>query len=78
MRSPHGIGGSVVSTPDARVAELVDRSTAPAMCLAALLCDDHPAEHVAVTIVEPDLSTHDLTFGELRARSQRRAELAVD
>ena len=67
------VGESVVATADQRVLDLLDRYTAPEMCLARLLCDDHPAESVAFTIVEPDLSTHDLTFGELRAQSERFA-----
>jgi acetyl-CoA synthetase len=35
-----------------------------------LLCDRHPVEAVAVTLVEPGGSWTDVTFGELRERSQ--------
>ena len=60
-------------TPDARVAELVAQFGAADVCLARLLCDDHPADRVAFTIVEPDLTRRDLTYGELRDRSERLA-----
>jgi len=62
-----------LTTPDARVAQLLDRYAAPEACLARLLCDDHPGDRVAFTIVEPDLSTHDLTYGRLRVQSERCA-----
>jgi acetyl-CoA synthetase len=62
-----------VSSPDTRISELVARFTAPEMCLAGLLCDDHAAHEVAFTIVEPDLSVRDLTYGALRSRSERFA-----
>jgi len=53
--------------------QLLDRYTAPDTCLAQLLCDDHPPDNVAFTIAAADLSTHDLTFGELRTKSERFA-----
>ncbi|GAC1540303.1 MAG: acyl-CoA synthetase [Acidimicrobiales bacterium] len=43
-----------------------------------MLCDDHPSDRVAFTIVEPDLSTHDLTFGWLRVQSERCAAALAD
>jgi acetyl-CoA synthetase len=62
-----------VTTPHVRVAQLLDRYTTPEACLARLLCDDHPADRVAFTVVEPDLSTHDLSYGRLRVQSERCA-----
>lgn len=41
--------------------------------LAALLCDDHDPSAVAFTFVESDLSSRDLTYGELRDLSARFA-----
>ena len=35
--------------------------------------DDHPADTVAFTVVQPDLRTHDLTYGTLRKQSERVA-----
>jgi len=67
-----------MTRPDARVAQLLDCYIAPDACLARLLCDDHPSEGVAFTIVEPDLSTHDLTFGRLRVQSERCAAALAD
>ena len=59
---------------DRRVAGLVAEYGSPDACPGALLCDRHRAEAVAFTIVEPDLSCRDLTFGELGALSARFAE----
>jgi acetyl-CoA synthetase len=40
---------------------------------AELLCDKHPADQTAFTIIEPDLGTTDLTYGWLKERSERAA-----
>jgi acetyl-CoA synthetase len=56
-----------------RVAELVAEYGSPDACPGALLCDRHPSEAVAFTVVEPDLSYRDLTFGELGELSARFA-----
>jgi acetyl-CoA synthetase len=45
---------------------------------AELLCDRHPGDAVAVTVVEPDLTARDLTFEELRDRSARLATALSD
>lgn len=45
----------------------------PAACAADLLCDGHPADRVAFTVVGPDLSSVDVTYGELSERSRRFA-----
>ncbi|MEV0432758.1 AMP-binding protein [Nocardia sp. NPDC050413] len=58
---------------DARVRDLLDRYDGPGVCAAELLCDGHPGDAIAFTVVEADLSSHDLTFGELRERSARFA-----
>jgi acetyl-CoA synthetase len=65
--------GLDMTTPDARIAQLLTRFAAPDACLARLMCDDHPADRVAFTIVEPHLSTHELTYGRLRVQSERFA-----
>jgi acetyl-CoA synthetase len=57
----------------ARIDELVARFGAADACPARLLCDDHPPDQVAFTVVEPDLTRRDLTYGELRTRSERVA-----
>ncbi|MEV6561437.1 AMP-binding protein [Nocardia sp. NPDC051756] len=64
---------STQQTPEARIAELVARYGTEDLCVAAALCDDHPADAVAFTIVEPDLSSVDLTYGALREMSERVA-----
>lgn len=65
-----------------RVRELLDCYDRADASAADLLCDRHPAGRVAFTIVEADLSSIDLTYGELRERSARfaaaLAELGVE
>jgi acetyl-CoA synthetase len=62
-----------VPKPAVRIEELIDRFSADDACPARLLCDDHPADTVAFTVVESDLTARDLTYGELRERSARLA-----
>jgi len=62
-----------VPEPDVRIEELIDRFNAGDACPARLLCDDHPADKVAFTLIESDLTARDLTYGELRERSTRLA-----
>jgi len=54
-------------------AALLQRFGAADACAARLLCDDHPPDHVAFTVVEPDLSARELTYGELGSESARFA-----
>ncbi|MFI6961768.1 AMP-binding protein [Streptomyces sp. NPDC050255] len=56
-----------------RIRELLARFGSPEASVAELLCDRHPADAVAFTVVEADLSARDLTFGELRRESARFA-----
>jgi acetyl-CoA synthetase len=59
-------------------AALLERFGAPDACAAWLLCDRHPADTVAFTVVEPDLSSRDLAFGELGRESARFAAALAD
>ena len=59
-------------------AALVHRFGAADACVARLLCDDHPADDVAFTVVEPDLSARELTYGELGRESARFAAALAD
>jgi acetyl-CoA synthetase len=61
-----------VSTTE-RVGELLGVYGAPEANAAELLCDRHPADAVAFTVIEADLSAHDLTYGDLRRESARFA-----
>lgn len=56
-----------------RIATLLSRYSHPQASAARLLCDDHPPDRVAYTVVSTDLSSRDLTFGELRKQSERLA-----
>ena len=58
---------------DERVSELLAVYAATDANAAELLCDRHPADDVAFTVVEGDLSAHDLTYGHLRRESSRFA-----
>ncbi|MFI9407412.1 AMP-binding protein [Nocardia sp. NPDC052316] len=57
----------------ARVRELLDMYDRPDACAAELLCDRHPADAIAFTIIDRDMSSIDLSYGELRERSARFA-----
>lgn len=60
-------------TTDVRISELLAQYDRPDADAADLLCDRHPAGAVAFTVVEADLSAHDLTYGHLRRESARFA-----
>ncbi|NEW39212.1 AMP-binding protein [Nocardia cyriacigeorgica] len=59
--------------PNARVRELLESYDRADASAAELLCDRHPADAVAFTVIDSDLSSTDLTYGELRAKSERFA-----
>ncbi|MFJ2211131.1 AMP-binding protein [Streptomyces sp. NPDC101062] len=61
-----------------RVRELVTLYSDPGAGVAHLLCDGHPADAVAYTVVEPDLSATVLTYGRLRTESERFAAALAD
>jgi acetyl-CoA synthetase len=61
-----------------RLAALLSTFGGPDACAARLLCDVHPVDAVAFTVVEPDLTARDLTFGELRRESVRFAAALAD
>ncbi|MCX5188808.1 AMP-binding protein [Streptomyces sp. NBC_00268] len=56
-----------------RVAELTATFTAPSLDVAWLLCDRHPADRAAFTVVGSDGRASTLTFGDLAADSHRCA-----
>ena len=58
---------------EARAQAMFDRWGGADLVLAAALVDDHPPGDVAYTLVEPDMTLADLTYGELRERSERFA-----
>ncbi|PXW30289.1 UNVERIFIED_CONTAM: acetyl-CoA synthetase [Williamsia faeni] len=66
----------MIATTD-RVSELLAQYDGPEACAADLLCDRHPADAVAFTVVETDdagnLVTEDLTYGHLREQSSKFA-----
>ncbi|WUR84390.1 AMP-binding protein [Streptomyces phaeochromogenes] len=66
-------GVDVPAAASERARELLAQFGSPEACAAELLCDRHPADAVAFTVVEADLSSRDLTFGEIRRDSARCA-----
>ncbi|TQF67070.1 AMP-binding protein [Rhodococcus spelaei] len=63
---------------DVRVRELLGQYDTPEACAAELLCDRHPETDVAFTVIEADLTSRDLTYGELRAASTKFAAALAD
>jgi acetyl-CoA synthetase len=60
-------------TPEQRVEQLLAEVEADDASPAYLLCDRHPGDAVAFTVVEDDLSGRDITYGRLRVRSEQAA-----
>lgn len=56
-----------------RVQELLDTFAVPGACAAELLCDRHPAGATAFTVIAADLSSVDISYGELREKSTQFA-----
>jgi acetyl-CoA synthetase len=65
-------------TPNDRVRELLDAYASPQASAADLLCDRHPGDAAAFTLLDPDLSARDLTYAELRRRSEQVARVLAD
>ncbi len=59
--------------PVTRVERLIALYTGPEVSVAELLCDRREAASVAYRIIGQDLSAQNLTYGELRAESERFA-----
>jgi acetyl-CoA synthetase len=60
-------------SPTERAATLLGDFERDDASVISVLCDRHPEDAVAFTLVDEDMSTTDVTFGELRARSTRFA-----
>ncbi len=56
-----------------RVQEFLDMFAVPGANAAQLLCDRHPAEAIAFTVIDAELSSVDISYGELREKSTRFA-----
>lgn len=56
-----------------RIQELLELYGSQKVSVAELLCDQHPTQGSAYTVVDPDLSMHVLTYGELKRASERFA-----
>ena len=61
------------SDREGRVGEWLALYGAADACAADLLCDRHDPAAPAFRFIAPDLAAHDLSFGELRALSERFA-----
>jgi acetyl-CoA synthetase len=59
--------------PRERVSELISCFSGESADVAWLLCDRHPYDAVALTVVAEDLSARNVTFGELQELSTRYA-----
>ncbi|MGW5654979.1 AMP-binding protein [Streptomyces humi] len=56
----------------------LSRFGSPHACAADLLCDLHTPDAVAFTVVEPDLSAREVTYGELADTSRRFATVLAE
>ncbi len=56
-----------------RLRALEERYGRSDVCLAAILCDDHGEGDSALRLIDADLTITDVTYGELRERSERCA-----
>ncbi|QHE66748.1 AMP-binding protein [Rhodococcus sp. WAY2] len=63
---------------DARVREILSSYSGEDANVAWLLCDRHPPESLALTVVNEDLSTTRLTYGDLAESSRRFAQVLTD
>jgi acetyl-CoA synthetase len=63
----------MTSDPASRVDELIRVFGDPTASPAFLLCDRHPRDAVALTVIEPGKSVTDITFGQLLDSSSRVA-----
>lgn len=61
------------SPADRRVGELLSLYASEQACAAELLCDQYEADAIAFKIIGADLSTYNLSYGELCQESQRFA-----
>ena len=55
----------IMTTPDQRIEEPLTIYGDPGPCVGELLCDRQPADQIAFTVVEPDLSVRQVSYGEL-------------
>lgn len=67
---------------DDRVAELLAQYDNPQACAADLLCDRHPGDAIAFTVIDSagagNVTSVDLTYGHLREQSSRFAAALAD
>ncbi|MBU6299879.1 MAG: AMP-binding protein, partial [Alphaproteobacteria bacterium] len=59
--------------PTKRIQELTHLYGARDVSVAALLCDGHNPHAIAYRVIDEDLSSVDVTYGELREKSERLA-----
>jgi acetyl-CoA synthetase len=64
--------------PLERVMDLIARYSSPQAAAGWLLCDQHDPDAVAYTLVAQDLSAQDISYGMLRADSERLADSLVE
>src|SRR5699024_12463615 len=53
------------------VQQLRQRFSIKNLCIADVLCDKHPSDAMAFLIVDNELNTQRLTFGQLRSEERR-------
>ena len=71
--SPMNMESDAALAPLERIRQLTDLYTSPEANVAYLLCDRHSPTAVAYRIIGQDLGVQNLSYGELRAESERFA-----
>jgi acetyl-CoA synthetase len=67
------VGEFEMPAPVPTAEAVLGRYAASDACAAELLCDAHDPNATAFSIIEADLSSEDITYGQLRERSERGA-----
>jgi acetyl-CoA synthetase len=67
-----------MTSPQARVQQLIARYSAPEISVAELLCDSRDPAREAYRFIGQDLSVRHLSYGALRAESERFASVLSD
>lgn len=60
-------------TLEHRVEELIETYAAPDLCVAFQLCDRRAPDRLAYRIIDADLAVRDISYGELKVRSEQFA-----
>ncbi len=67
------IANNSTANPDQRVSQLLEAYAAETASVAHILCDRHPADAMACSVIGADLSIDDVTYADLKKDSEQLA-----